>query len=240
MSFKEIARQFASRHKSLRERAVAIHDYVREIPFGFTWKFDGADADFTLKRRVGHCTPKSELFSQLLRSAGFPDARVVGVKIPNNVLHGYGAFPDTLHHTFVEVTVEGRSCRVDSFIVDPELFNAAKLRLEREGREFGYGIHAQGTCDWDGQSDAFSQYFDSKRMARSEEKRFESTADLLNEPMYEHKGLSTLRSIPLLGWAVGSLLLESKNSVINQLRQEGISEESKKEQPQKGRSAGAC
>mmetsp|Transcript_5939 Transcript_5939/g.8883 ORF Transcript_5939/g.8883 Transcript_5939/m.8883 type:complete len:120 (+) Transcript_5939:220-579(+) len=102
------AKGFIEKYPNKKDRAIAIHDYVRDkILFGFTWKFDGADAEFTLSKNRGHCTPKAELFAQLLRESGFEDARVVGVKIGNEVLHGLGNFPSTLHHTFTEVTIEG-------------------------------------------------------------------------------------------------------------------------------------
>jgi hypothetical protein len=142
-----------------RDRAVVLHDWVRDrIPFGFAAGFWDQRASTVLRVGRGYCNTKSTLFTALLRIAGIP-ARQVFVDIDAAVLHGL-VDPGTpfVDHSYVEVWIEGAWRATDSYIVDKPLFQAARQRAGTEGRRFGYGVHATGTCDWDGLSPAFSQY----------------------------------------------------------------------------------
>ncbi|KXZ45105.1 hypothetical protein GPECTOR_58g554 [Gonium pectorale] len=145
------------------ERAVAIHDFVRELPFGFTPFFDSASPQQTLAYG-GHCNPKGTLMVEMLRRAGL-EAHLHAVNINNAILRGCLASPPpVLTHTYTEVKVDGRWLSVDSYIVDTELFARAKQRLLAEGRRLGYGVHVSGTCTWDAASDAFCQFASPQEM----------------------------------------------------------------------------
>jgi hypothetical protein len=144
-----------------RERAVRIHDFVRdEIAFGFAPALYDQRASEVLRSRVGFCTTKSTLFVALLRASGIP-ARQHFVDIDARVLLGL-IDPGTSYvdHSYAEVRLAERWLRVDSFILDPALAQAARARLAREGLWLGYGAHRRGVSDWDGASDAFSQFVD--------------------------------------------------------------------------------
>jgi hypothetical protein len=52
----------------------------------------------------------------------------------------------------------------------------ARLRLE--GRQLGWGVHAGGTVDWDGASDAFAQLVDPPAMVLQELGTFDSLAQV--------------------------------------------------------------
>jgi hypothetical protein len=206
-----------------RDLAVALHDFVRDIPFGFTRQFDLATADYTLQCQRGHCTPKSELFVSLLRRAGFADATVVTVSIPGDVLHYLGSgesspFPSTLQHCFTQVTVEkgGKLCRLDSYVIDPPLFQAARERLKATGRHAGYGIHKEATNEWDGSQDAFCQYVPSTQTSHLEF-CINSTNEVVSRTNYLHSGFTRLLRIPIIGWPAGAWL-ESQSSVFDRLR----------------------
>jgi len=86
------------------------------------------------------------------------------VVLPKDILKGalpasrYWMIPAELSHAYVEVQVEGAWVAIDSHIVDTPLLQAAKARLAAEGRALGYGVRADSTNAWDGQSDAFSQF----------------------------------------------------------------------------------
>ena len=54
--------------------------------------------------------------------------------------------------------LDGKWLKVDSYIVDSKLSRAIKERLQKEGREQGYGAALRGTSVWDGESNAFSQF----------------------------------------------------------------------------------
>lgn len=203
--------------------AVRLHDHVRDdIAFGFTKRHDTATPSYTLDRQLGHCTPKSDLFCALLREAGFDDATVVTVPIPGDVLHHLGAneesspFPSRLQHSFTEVTVEGKKCRVDSYTVDPPLFRGAMQKLKARNLSAGYGIHSEGTMDWNGEGDAFVQYVKSTQTPDLE-RRVPSSKEVVGMPGYLHSSLTTLLAVPLVNLGVGSLL-ENSNIHIEALR----------------------
>ncbi|GAQ87569.1 hypothetical protein KFL_003610130 [Klebsormidium nitens] len=143
------------------EKAVRIHDYVREIPFGFTAWFDAASPTQTVKVNRGHCNPKGALFVELLRETGL-EARQHVVNIDNRILRGCFSVPppSPITHSYAEVRLNDRWVKTDSYIVDTQHFRAAKARLEKEGEKLGYGVHAKGTNEWDGNTDAFSQFAD--------------------------------------------------------------------------------
>lgn len=142
-----------------REKAVAIHDFVRDgIAYGFGPKFYDHKASEVLRSRRGFCNPKGTLFIALLRAAGIP-ARQHFVEISPEILHGIVS-PRTewLDHSYTEVWLSGGWVPVDSYIVDPLLFAGAQKRLQAEGREFGYGVHRAGKLTWNGQTSNFSQF----------------------------------------------------------------------------------
>ncbi|MEM1099630.1 MAG: transglutaminase-like domain-containing protein [Planctomycetota bacterium] len=142
-----------------REKAVRIHDFVRdEIRFGWQTNFYEVRASEVLTAGIGYCNTKSTLFVAMLRAAGIP-ARPYFVDLDAQLLDGI-VNPGTAYvdHSFTEVFLGGRWVRTDSYIVDPTLFASAQARLQREGRTIGYGIHLSGTTAWDGVNDAFSQF----------------------------------------------------------------------------------
>lgn len=142
-----------------REKAVRIHNFVRdEIRFGWQREFYEVRASEVLTSRIGYCNTKSTLFIAMLRAAGIP-ARPYFVDLDTRLLSGIiNTGTPYVDHSFTEVLLEGQWVRTDSYIVDASLFAAARDRLEREGRMIGYGIHRQGTVEWNGRDDAFSQF----------------------------------------------------------------------------------
>ena len=91
-----------------RQRAVAIHDFVRDqVKFGFTGRFYAMTAADVLGAGRGYCNTKSTLFVDLLRAAGL-QARQQFVDIDASVLHGL-VDPGTpwVDHSDVEVRIDG-------------------------------------------------------------------------------------------------------------------------------------
>jgi transglutaminase-like putative cysteine protease len=147
-----------------RDRAIALHDYVREsVKFGFNKYFDAAPPDYVLACGYGHCNPKSRLLVALFRTAGLESYQHF-VVIPKDILKGaipasrYWMIPAELSHSYVEVKVEDHWCAIDTHIVDTPLLQGALDRLAQEGRSLGYGVRIDSNNTWDGQSDAFSQF----------------------------------------------------------------------------------
>ncbi len=164
-----------------REKAVAIHDFVRDgIAYGFGPKFYDHKASDVLRSRRGFCNPKGTLFIALLRAAGIP-ARQHFVEISPEILHGIVS-PRTewLDHSYTEVWLGGNWVSVDSYIVDPLLFAGAQKRLQENGREVGYGVHRAGKLVWDGQSSSFSQFVRGSGGTRIGNRDFGVHADVVS------------------------------------------------------------
>lgn len=139
-----------------RDLAVRLHDRVRDdVRFGFTPWFDAATPERTLELGVGHCNPQAAVMVTLFRAAGFR-ARYRPATITNAVLRGIATTPRLLSHVFTEVDHGSGWHRLDSYIVDRPLRDAARLRLHAEGALLGYGCHVDAH-DWTGSGDAFSQ-----------------------------------------------------------------------------------
>eukprot|EP00189_Rhodosorus_marinus_P005350 CAMPEP_0113954424 /NCGR_PEP_ID=MMETSP0011_2-20120614/528_1 /TAXON_ID=101924 /ORGANISM="Rhodosorus marinus" /LENGTH=212 /DNA_ID=CAMNT_0000963517 /DNA_START=181 /DNA_END=816 /DNA_ORIENTATION=- /assembly_acc=CAM_ASM_000156 len=159
---REFAQRVAGNAKSDREKAVLIHDAVRdEVKFGFTGGFYDEKASETLRKRRGFCITKAALFTSALRSSGIP-ARMVFVDISSDILRGI-LYPGTqyVEHAYTEVLLEGTWIKTDSYTVDQSLFTKAQQVLQEEGSVIGYGVHRSGTTQWDGTKDAFSQFLDN-------------------------------------------------------------------------------
>lgn len=142
-----------------RERAVRIHDFVRDqIKFGWSPDFYDQRASEVLKGGVGYCNTKGTLFTAMLRAAKIP-ARQHFVDINAAILSPY-IDPGTpyVDHSFVEIYLDEHWFSTDSYIVDRPLHSAALRELRRGDKLLGFGIHRDGTTDWDGQSDSFSQF----------------------------------------------------------------------------------
>lgn len=161
---KEVVEQVIVGSATEREKAIALHDYVRDnVKFGFNKYFDAAPPDYTLACGHGHCTSKSRLMVSLFRAAGLESYQHF-VVIPKDILKDaipasrYWMIPAELSHSYAEVKVEGKWCAIDSYIVDPPLLRGAQDRLAREGRLLGYGVRSDSTNIWDGQNNAFSQF----------------------------------------------------------------------------------
>lgn len=158
-SIQRLATRLTSGVVDDRARALAIFRFVRdEIRFGFSAGFYDQKASTVLSNGIGFCNTKSTLFVALLRAAGIP-ARQVFVDIDAGILFGL-LDPGTpfVDHSYTEVLLDGRWIATDAYIVDTPLFRAAKSRLRREGRVLGYGVHVNGTNEWDGRRPSFAQY----------------------------------------------------------------------------------
>ncbi len=173
-----------------RERAVRVHDFVRDrVRFGITPWFDDANPATTLRLGFGHCNPKATLFVGLLRELGI-EARLHFVTIRNEVLRGLwlerDVLPSLLSHAYSEVRIQGTWRRVDSYVVDRALWRGAAARLAERRWRLGFGVHAAGTPDWDGLGDSFSQLADDA-MALEDHGAWEDVRSFAAKRAYRHR-----------------------------------------------------
>lgn len=219
----DVVAQVTSGTITEREKAIRLHDYVREeVKFGFSRYFDAASPDYTMSFGAGHCNPKSRLMVALFRAAGL-EAFQHFVVIPKDILEGvtpaymWWMIPTKLNHSYVEVKVEGVWSEIDSFIVDTSLLKAAQARLPGESRSMGYGVRIDSTNQWGGQNRAFSQ-FDPKMMIE-DHGRIDDLEGYFRSRKYHHKilGVRFNTTFNLMGERMARKL----NSYIDQIRQLG-------------------
>lgn len=141
-----------------RNKALACFEYVREMPFACLHDGNSVSAVTVLRRGRGDCHTKSTLLVALLRAIAVP-ARLRFLTLPADFLRGVIDLGSLrVEHCCVEVLIEGRWVAVDSHVVDPLLARAALARLDKEGRDLGYGMHRHGATDWDGERQAFAPF----------------------------------------------------------------------------------
>ncbi|KAJ8613025.1 hypothetical protein CTAYLR_004051 [Chrysophaeum taylorii] len=145
MSIVSIARSIAGDGTAV-ERAVRLHDFVRDIEFGFTYRFEAATPQETLQFGVGHCVPKAQLFCALLKTQGI-EARVQLAEVGGRVLDGLLPAPPTVLHAWTDVRLGGECLSVDSYVVDTKLFASAKAKLRNEA---GYDLCRFHSGSWAG------------------------------------------------------------------------------------------
>jgi len=188
---RNLAKKITEKLSTEREKAIALHDYVRDnMKFGFNRFFDLSKPADTLGLGVGHCNPQGELMVALFREADI-EAHNHFVVLPREVLRGlvspdkYWLIPAELSHCYTAVKVDGAWYNIDSYILDQALFKAAKAKLAEENLSIGYGTYVHSKTNWDGASDAFCQF--SQDMMIEDHGRFENFDTYFSSGLYRHK-----------------------------------------------------
>ncbi|MDT8307008.1 MAG: transglutaminase-like domain-containing protein [Anaerolineae bacterium] len=203
----EVAKRVLVGASTEREKAIAIHDFVREnVRFGFNKYFDAGSPDYTLACGYGHCNPKSRLLVALFTAVGLESYQHF-VVLPKEILRDaipvsrYWMIPAELSHSYVDVRVEGMWCAIDSHIVDTALLHGAQARLEAESRTLGFGTRKGATNIWNGQSDAFSQF--DPRLMREDHGRIVDLETYFGDRRYRNRvfGLRFNATFKLMGEA---------------------------------------
>lgn len=139
------------------QKVMAIHGFIKTMPFGCAASFEHMSAGDVLRSGQGDCHTKGTLFVALMRCAGLP-ARLRFVTMPSDFLHGIISLPKiNVVHAIGEVYVGERWVRTDTYVADDVLEAEAARLLTREGRHVGYGIHLNGARQWDAFHDTFGQ-----------------------------------------------------------------------------------
>jgi transglutaminase-like putative cysteine protease len=141
-----------------RAKAVAIHDYVKSLPFACVGDFLYTRASDVIKLGMGDCHTKAVLFVALLRAIRIP-ARMRFVSLPAGFMRGLlDLGQPTVTHAIAEVMLAGRWYQTDTYVMDAALSREARELLRTENTLTGYGIHAQGDQDWNAFDDAHTHY----------------------------------------------------------------------------------
>lgn len=140
-----------------REKAIAVHDFVKNLPFGCVPDYSALTASEVLKQGHGDCFTKGMLLVALLRALQVP-ARLRFVSLPVSFLRGIVEPEEsTIMHAMAEVLIDNHWFVTDSYVPDALLSAGARHKLLAEGRRMGYSIHINGSEKWDGMSDASAQ-----------------------------------------------------------------------------------
>eukprot|EP01024_Parvocaulis_polyphysoides_P041046 TRINITY_DN37576_c0_g1_i1.p1 TRINITY_DN37576_c0_g1~~TRINITY_DN37576_c0_g1_i1.p1 ORF type:complete len:233 (+),score=24.89 TRINITY_DN37576_c0_g1_i1:18-716(+) len=152
------AQKICEGYNSNIDKAVAIHDFVRDkIKFGWHRNFYAQRASDVVDAGIGFCNTKSTLFTALLRSQNIP-ARIHYVDINSQVLRGFVEPTPYVDHSYTEVFLNDKWVKVDSYVVDKKLAENGRKKLKEEGGKLGYGVILSGQSEWNGKDEAFSQF----------------------------------------------------------------------------------
>jgi hypothetical protein len=133
-----------------REKIARLFHHVRDdIAFGFPPEGDFVPASTTLARGYGQCNTKATLLLALCKAAGIP-ARIHFSLIDKAIQRGfftglaYRLLPNELSHSWIEVEIDGTWRRIDTFINDLPLYEAARRELARVDWDTGYSLSLRG------------------------------------------------------------------------------------------------
>ncbi len=148
------ARSITQLCKTDRERAMAVHSYVKKMPFKRPFKIRLRTAREVMDAGGGDATDKSTLLVALLRRCRIP-ARIRYAELNGEILRGLTSRMPTAARPVVEIWLNSRWVRTDTYIFDTGYMAAARQRLKDRDWEWGYGIHRNGQSVWNGTDDAF-------------------------------------------------------------------------------------
>jgi hypothetical protein len=163
---REIAERLISDANTVREKLYRLFHYVRDdIKFGFPRDGDLVKASGTIRLGKGQCNTKGTLLLALCKAVGIP-ARIHFSSIKKEIQRGlftglgYKLIPPLLSHSWIEVDVDGKWRRIDSYINDEEYYLAAKSALKNKGWDTGYSVSCPGgecSCDFNIDEEVFVQ-----------------------------------------------------------------------------------
>lgn len=143
---REKAASLTNGAETVREKLDRLFYYVRDdIAFGFPPEGDLMKASETINRGNGQCNTKATLLLALCKACDIP-ARIHFSLIKKDIQKGfftgiaYWLMPNEISHSWIEIQVDGRWRRIDTFINDIALFDAAKAKLKNLGWTVGYSV----------------------------------------------------------------------------------------------------
>lgn len=140
------ARELTKHATTIEERLEKLFYYVRDdIAFGFHPETDYLTATEIIHRRVGQCNNKSTLLLALCRAIDIPAKihfSLIKKEIQQGLFRGmiFRLMPKYISHSWVDVEVNGRLVRLDSYINDAPFYYSAKEQLAKEQLDTGYSV----------------------------------------------------------------------------------------------------
>ena len=128
-------------------KALAIYAFVKRIPYTRPFKLGPRSAREVLDSGRGDGHDKATLMIALLRLAGVP-ARLRIVRMDGQIVRGLVSHLGWICWPFVEVWLDRRWVRTDTFIFDAPYMAAARQALKATGQRFGYGVYVDSQPLW--------------------------------------------------------------------------------------------
>ena len=160
------AKEITGSAETDREKLEKLFFFVRDkIKFGFPPKGDLVKASETLKMGMGQCNTKGTLFLALCKAVGLP-ARIHFSLIKKDIQKGlftglmYKLMPPAISHSWIEVEIEGKWRKLDSFINDQPFYYAGKQALKQKGWDTGFSVSCakgESSADFSIEEDKFVQ-----------------------------------------------------------------------------------
>jgi len=162
----ETAKRLAGAEESVRGKLKSLFHYMRDdIKFGFPKEWDFMKASQVIELGIGHCNTKSTLLLAFCKALGIP-ARVhyglIRTEVMRKIFPGFALamLPSKGSHSWLEVEVDGKWRRIDSYIVDKELFQASRQNLKSKGWDIGYALacpDGKCSCEFNIDAEEFAQ-----------------------------------------------------------------------------------
>lgn len=128
------------------EKVEKLFGFVRdEIRFYFPEEGDFVKASETITSKRGQCNTKGTLFLALCKAVGVP-ARLhfplISKEIQKGFFTGFGYWmmPKEISHSWIEVRIDDKWHRIDAYINDTHLHEAASKELGRRGWKTGFSV----------------------------------------------------------------------------------------------------
>ena len=152
------ARRLAGPGLTARDRVLAIHSFVRLIPFSMgAQPATPVPASQVLRCERGDAHSKGVLFVALCRAAGVP-ARLRILRLRSDPLRALrGGHDGAVMHPVGQVWLEGRWLSTDAYLLDPLLFAQARRR-QTQDRLDGWGPRPDAPAIWDGHDDCLQLF----------------------------------------------------------------------------------
>ncbi len=189
---KETAQRLTSGMKTDREKLERLFLFVRdEIAFGFPAKGDLVPASETIRTGIGQCNTKAALLLALCRASGI-SARIHFSLISKEIQRGfftgiaYWLIPKEISHSWVEVEIGGAWRRIDSFINDLPLHQAAESELLRRGWDVGFSLaltKGRASADFNTDEEAFEQM----AAVTADHGVWDDPSDYYTSPLYRNR-----------------------------------------------------
>jgi len=189
---RETAQRLVRGRETARDKLRALFYYVRdEIRFGYPMQADLVTASETIRLGYGYCNTKATLLVALARAAGLR-ARIHFSTIDKEIQKGmfpqwvFKRFPDELSHSWVEVEIDGRWRRIDSFINDIDFYRAGRSALRERGWKTGFSISC-ANGDSDPELNIDQERFVQMDAVTDDHGIYDEPADYYRSPRYRNR-----------------------------------------------------